>query len=322
MNVKEIVSAIHADHPEIKSVYFVGCGASMSDLFPGKYFLDANAKNLRVALYTANEFYYSTPSAVDSSAIVVTCSLSGNTPETVAASKKAMELGASVISVTHIAGSPLALASHYQIIHGFEGSYGAKMEKPANVLALAAEILNTYEGYEHYNELQDGLTKIYDLINRAAASLEPTAKAFADAYKDMPILYVMSSGAAQMVAYSFSSFLMMEMQWVPASSFHSGEFFHGPFELVDKDVPYLLLMNDGPTRPMDIRALTFLQRFDAKVTVVDAKDFGLGSAVDKSVVEYFNPLMIGGVLRLYAEQLALVRNHPLTKRRYMWKLEY
>ena len=73
---------------------------------------------------------------------------------------------------------------------------------------------------------------------------------------------------------------------------------------------YLLLMNDGPTRPMDARALTFLQRFDAKVTVVDAKDYGLGSQIDKSVVEYFNPMLISGVLRIYAEQLAIVRSHP------------
>ena len=39
MNVKEIVAAIKAEKPEITSVYFVGCGASQSDLYPGKYFL-------------------------------------------------------------------------------------------------------------------------------------------------------------------------------------------------------------------------------------------------------------------------------------------
>ena len=35
MNVKEIVSAIKTDKPEIASVYFVGCGASQADLYPG-----------------------------------------------------------------------------------------------------------------------------------------------------------------------------------------------------------------------------------------------------------------------------------------------
>lgn len=322
MTVKEIATKIKSMHPEIKSIFFVGCGASMAELFPAKYFLEANARQLRISLYTANEFNYSTPVAVDESAIVITCSLSGNTPETVVASKKAMELGAAVVSVSHVAGSPLAEASHFQVIHGFEKNYAAKMEKMTNVLALACELLNEYEGYAHYDDFQSGVDRIYDLIEEAVATVLPSAKAFADAYKDMDLLYVMSSGATQQVAYSFSMFLIMEMQWIPASSFHDGEYFHGPFELTEKDVPYLLLMNDGPTRPMDSRALTFLQRMDAKVTVVDAKDFGLGSNIPKSVVEYFNPMLICGVLRVYAEQLAIARNHPLTKRRYMWKLEY
>ena len=322
MNVKEIVAAIKAEKPEITSVYFVGCGASQSDLYPGKYFLEANARKLRTSLHTANEFVYSTPAAVGPDSIVITCSLSGGIPETVEATKKAMSLGAEVIAVTIDENSALAKAAKYQIIHGFYKDYAAKMEKMTNVVALACEILHAYEGYEHYEDMQDGFAKIYDLINNSVKTLLPRAQAFGKEYKDMPMLYVMSSGATAMVAYSFSMFLMMEMQWVPSSSYNSGEFFHGPFEMVDKDVPYLLLMNDGPTRPMDARALTFLQRFDAKVTTVDAKDFGLSSAIKSTVVEYFNPILLSGVLRMYAEQLSIERNHPLTMRRYMWKLEY
>ena len=47
MTIQEIVATIKAKQPEIKTVYFVGCGASMSDLFPAKYFLENNAKKLR-----------------------------------------------------------------------------------------------------------------------------------------------------------------------------------------------------------------------------------------------------------------------------------
>nr|WP_246869643.1 hypothetical protein [Priestia megaterium] len=41
----------------------------------------------------------------------------------------------------------------------------------------------------------------------------------------------------------------------------------------------------------------------------------------KKVVDYVNPMLITGVIRVYAEQLAIARNHPLSKRRYMWKLD-
>lgn len=322
MEPKQIIEAIKKECQEVKSVYFVGCGASKAELYPGKYFLEQNAKQLRIGHYTANEFVHATPSAVDDSAIVITCSLGGTTPETVEASKKARSLGAHVIAVTHVENSPLAQNADYVIVHGFEKNYAAKLEKMTQVLMLAVEILNQCEGYAYYEEMLEANAKIYDLIEQAVSFVMPDAKAFAQNYKDAPVIYVMSSGATQEVAYSFSICLMMEMQWINSGSFHDGEFFHGPFEIVDKDVPFLLLMNDGRTRALDSRALTFLQRFQAKTTVVDGKDFGIGSLLPAHVYEYFNPMVLTGVLRVYAEQLAIVRNHPLTMRRYMWKLEY
>ena len=322
MEPKQIIEAIKKEVPAVKSVYFVGCGASKAELYPGKYFLEANARNIRVGHYTANEFLHATPVAVDETAIVVTCSLGGTTPETVAASKKAMELGAKVIAVTHVDGSPLAKNAHYVILHGFEKNYAAKLEKMTNVLSLAVEILNQYEGYDRYDDMQTAFGKIYDLIEKAVSFVVPAAKNFAEDYKDAPVVYVMSSGATQEVAYAFSICLLMEMQWVNSGSFHDGEFFHGPFEIVEKDVPFILLMNEGRTRALDSRALDFLNRFQAKTTVLDGKDFGLASEVPASVAEYFSPMVLSAVLRVYAEQLAIVRNHPLTQRRYMWKLEY
>lgn len=321
MEVKEIIETIKKEKPNVKSVYYVGCGASQAELYPAKYFLEANAQNLRIALYTANEFNYATPKGLNKNAIVVTCSLGGTTPETVAASHLAMEKGATVIAITNSGESPLAKACHHLIVHDWEGSYSAKMDKMNKALWIAVEILNQYEGFENYDKMIKGCYDIYGIIDDAVKSVLPQAQDFAKAYKDDEVIYVMSSGATHKVAYSFSICLLMEMQWINSGSFHDGEFFHGPFEMTDKDVPFILLMNDGRTRAMDSRALTFLERFDAKTTVIDAKDYGLGSLLG-NVAEYFSPMVISAVLRMYAEQLAMIRNHPLTKRRYMWKLEY
>ncbi|KZL88958.1 SIS domain-containing protein [Clostridium magnum] len=322
MNPKQIIKEIKGKQEEIKSVIFVGCGASKAELYPAKFFLDSNAKNLRISHYTANEFNYKTPASLDETAIVISASLGGSTPETVKANAKAKERGAHVISLTNAANSALTKDASYVICHRFAENYGAKLEKMGYALELAVEILEQYEGYAHYEDMQIAFSKIYDLSQRAAESAIEDAKKFAEAYKNDPVIYVMSSGATNEVAYSTSICLMMEMQWINSGSFHSGEFFHGPFEIVDKDVPFILLMNEGSTRPIDSRALTFLQRFDTKTTVVDALDYGLSSAVPKAVVDYFNPMLLTAVFRVYAEELSYARKHPLTKRRYMWKLEY
>ena len=320
-NVKSIVSEIVANKT-VKSVAFVGCGASSSELYPGFYFLKDAARELRPFHFTASEFNQDTPSWVDETAVVITCSLGGGTPETVEANRVAKDLGATVVAVTHAAGSALTEGVDYSIVHGFELNYAAKIEKMGYVIALAVELLNQTEGYEHYDAMMDGFDKIFDLSEAAANHAKGFAADFGRKFKDDPVIYYMSSGASLDVAYSSSICLMMEMQWVNSGSFHSGEFFHGPFEITDKDVPFVLLMNDGKTRAADARALTFLQRFDAKVAVVDAKDYALSSEIAGSVVTYFNPMLHTAVFRTYAEALAEERNHPLTVRRYMWKLEY
>jgi fructoselysine 6-phosphate deglycase len=322
MNPKQIIKEIKEKQGEIKSVFFVGCGASKADLYPAKYFLDGNSKNLRIGHYTANEFNYATPEAVNDKAIVITASLGGTTPETVQANARAKELGAHVISLTRSVDSPLTRDADYVIYHRFAESYSAKLEKMGFTLELAVEILEQFEGYDHYEDAQLAFSKIYNLADEAANSARAYAKQFAQEYKDAPVIYVMSSGATHEVAYSTSICLMMEMQWINSGTFHSGEFFHGPFEIVDKDVPFILLMNDGRTRKIDSRALTFLNRFDAKTTVVDALDFGLSAVIPKTVIDYFNPMLLTAVFRVYAEELSIARQHPLTKRRYMWKLEY
>lgn len=320
--LNQIISEIRKKQPEINTVYFVGCGASRADLYPAFYFLNNNAKKIRTSIHTANEFVYATPAAVDEKAIVITCSLGGGTPETAAATTLAKNKGAHTIAVTHTEGSAITKDADYTVIFDWENGYSAKMDKMIKVLLLASEILNQVEGYEKYKEMFESAEKIYPAIDNAVKSVVPEAREFAEKYKDQPIIYVTSSGATQEVAWAFASCLMMEMQWIPAGTFNTGDFFHGPFEMVEKDAPYLLFMNEGRTRALDARAMTFMQRFDCNFTVIDAKDYALAGIVDNSLIDYFDPIIISPIARIYAEQLAIVRKHPLTKRRYMWKLEY
>jgi len=113
----------------------------------------------------------------------------------------------------------------------------------------------------------------------------------------------------------------MEMQWLNAASIHSGEYFHGPFEVTDKETPFILLMNEGRTRALDERAKTFLGQYAEKVEVVDAKELGINTIADE-VVEFFNPILFYSIMCVYRAALADVRNHPLETRRYMGKVSY
>lgn len=318
---KQIVTDVLASH-EINSVAFVGCGASMSDLYPAKYFLSNNTDKLNVQLFTANEFNYDTPAWLGEHTFVITCSLGGATPETVEANKTAKKAGAPVVALTKVADSPLTEGVDHVIVHGFDANYAAKCEKPGYALALALEILQQTEGTELYDDMIEGLTKVFDLCENSALQSQNAAKQFAEDFKDDEMIYFMASGASEKMAYSHAAFLFTEMQWIDAASYNTGEYFHGPFEVTTPGKSYVFFMSDGATRPMDSRALTFLERMGAKVALIDSKDYGLSSVVPARVATYFNPLLHLAVMREYGNQIAQARQHPLTKRRYMWKLSY
>ncbi|MNP55213.1 Fructosamine deglycase FrlB [compost metagenome] len=147
------------------------------------------------------------------------------------------------------------------------------------------------------------------------------ALTFAKNHKEDNVIYTMASGAGYGAAYMESICIFMEMQWINSSSIHSGEFFHGPFEITDAEIPFVIQISEGSTRPLDERALNFLNRYAKRVEVLDAKDLGL-STIDGSVVDYFNHSLFNNVYPVYNQALAAEREHPLTTRRYMWKVEY
>lgn len=113
----------------------------------------------------------------------------------------------------------------------------------------------------------------------------------------------------------------MECQWIHSNPIHSGEFFHGPFEVVDKEVPFLVLVGVGREREMDERAVDFLKKYGKRITVLDGKEFGI-DILGPTVAEYLSPLVFTGVLSRYSHRLADARNHSVYVRRYMWHVPY
>ena len=245
---KSIIAEILKAKGAIKSVYFVACGGSYAGLHPGKYFLESESKELKVDHYSSNEFCHATPKSLGENSIVITQSSSGNTPETVKAAEIAQKAGAASIVITNKPESPLAQNGDYVLVPE-KGSTANSGQ--AYSLKLAVEILNQTEGYENYDEMQNGFDRIDKIVGNATQFIAPRAEKWAKMYKDEKLIYTMGSGSAHSVAYSFAICLLMEMQWINSSAIHSGEYFHGPFEITDRETPFIVFMSEGRTRPLD-----------------------------------------------------------------------
>ena len=324
--IVEIVSEIKKSKEEeggIKQVYFIACGGSLGAFYSADHFLKTEAEDIKSYMINSNEFLHNTPKAFGKNSVVVVCSHGGDTPETVKSAKKAYEADAAVIGLTYTPGSPLTEYCHYVVGYRFRTDIGESWEydKPLVPVTIAAEILHQTEGYDHYEQYVDGLKKIDGIVRKAQEQTAERAEVFAEKYKDEKMIYTMGSGAAYGSAYIQSICIFMEMQWINSACIHSGEYFHGPFEITDRNTVFLIQISEGSTRALDERALVFLKKYADRFEIVDAKELGI-STIDASVVDYFNQTLLTAVYDIYNFRLAEVRQHPLSVRRYMWKVEY
>lgn len=305
----------------INHVYFVACGGSSAIMYPNKYIMDREAKNISSDVYSSNEFIHRNPRKLGENSLVILCSMSGTTPETVKAAEFARQKGALTVGFTNQPTSPLAQESEFVVKYLWGEESIAFNTNLGLLYQLTMGVLNVLEGNDKFDKMINSLSNLQAVFEKSNKQYESKALQFGQDYKDEKVIYTMASGANYGIAYSYAICILMEMQWIHSHAVHSGEYFHGPFEIIDKDVPFIILLGLDETRPLDERALDFSKKYGEKLVVLDAKDLDL-TGIDEELKGYLAPLVLNNVLRRYAEQLADARNHPLSKRRYMWKVEY
>ena len=265
------------------------------------YLLRSEAPQLHSDCISANEFVYGTPKAVGKNSLVVCMSRTGTTPETVEAARKAHTLGALVVTLSINETDPLQENGDYNFVWAASNETDSyEYSNSALVMRLGFELLKAAEGYAKY----DAAVQAFDKNDRIIRGAIDQAK----------------EKAAQF-AYSTCICHLMEMEWINSSSFHTGEFFHGPFEITDKKVPFLLFMSSGRTRALDERARAFLSQYTECLEILDAAAYG-AQELDEGVREFFDNLILAAVGRVYTETLAVYKQHPFAYRKYMFKVEY
>lgn len=313
--------SVRAEGSQISEVFLVACGGSLVDLYPAKFFLASESHRLRTDLYTANEFVHAVPKVLGGQSVVIICSHGGATPESVEATRIAQAKGSLTVTLTHNKSSKIAAFADHNILYEWGDESKVENNPMAITLSLCLDILQQVERYRYYEDFRSALQQIDDIVVAARGKIKERVKAFAETYQAEKLFYILSSGASYGHAYGFAICSLMEMQWLHASAVHSGEFFHGPFEVTDKKTNFIVLVNEGRTRPLDERVIAFLENYAGRYEIVDARELGIG-VLAESVVDYFNPVLFYSVLCDYREALAEVRGHPLETRRYMGKVTY
>ena len=318
----QIVQAVSAVEQmgTVNAVYFVACGGSQAVLMAGQYIFDKET-TVPSHVYTANEFMYDTPKSLNEQSLVISCSHSGNTPETVAATKLAREKGAMTIALSNAEGSPLWNAAQCPVHYDW-GKEVSDSDKNKGILyGLLFHLLKVLAPSEKWDVCLKELDKLSELSGKAKELHQEKAERWAKENKREKLIYTIGSGINYGEVYSTAMCWFMEMQWIHSGCIHSGEYFHGPFEVTDYDVPFLLVKSIGNTRFLDQRVEDFSKKYSDKMLILDQEDLPLAGVADEAK-PYIAAILSGVVIRQFVEAIAFERGHSLDVRRYMWHMEY
>lgn len=323
-----VVAALSAlDAKSVKHVFFIACGGSLSIMHPAKFLLDQHSP-LPSDVYNAAEFVARAPKSLDENSLVILCSMTGTTKETTAAAEFARSKGAATIGLTVEPMSPLATAVDH--IVGFEAPYttgvpiDAKNSNYSRIYQIVIGLVALTGGEDLTQVLAASLLALQPAIDRAQESFAPMFDDYAPRFAKKDVIYTVASGASYGAAYSFAICVLMEMQWINSQAIHANEFFHGPFEVLDKDRSFILMKGVDSTRPLEERADEFLHRFGSaeNILVLDAAKLDL-SGIDSRFRGNVAPLIFFDTLWRFAYKVADLRKHEMLEaRRYMKKIAY
>ena len=290
MNATDYVKQVLAERGQVRQVYWVACGGSVIDLYPAHCLLGATSTSIESGIFTAAEFNTFPPAKLGEGSLVVTCSHSGGTPETLAACKLAKERGAYVIGMTNRAGTAIDSGSWPCWVYEWEDDTPQAERPAAFSLTIAAELMSAQDGYEGGALLSAEVEKLDAIIREAIPRVErDLGPRFVELCRKHDFFYVLGSGPTFCQTYGFAICSLMEMQWQHCSYVSSAEYFHGPFECTEDGVFYFLQKGAGANRAMDERAERFLEGHTDTYMVLDSAAYGMDE-IDESVRSYLDPI--------------------------------
>ena len=303
----------------LKNVFLIGCGGSLNDFGSIHYVLESRSTAFPVFHMNSDEFVVRHPGHLGKGSLVFVASHHGTTKETLNAAKVAREAGARVVAFTKDHSTPLAPLADDVFVY----------ESNRTILA-PKQVLISQLGYALLEETgvpgdYDGIRRAFDALPAAIDRAHDEADEFfpeiAKALAGGDQTYVLAGGPNYAVGYGMAMCYFLEMQRMRATAFHANEFFHGAFEIIDNDTPVLVWSGEDASSGQVDRLRTFLGRYNDNHHIVDSRRFAL-EGVPAELRGEVTPLVLSTLSKRLAEHLEAVTGNPLTRRRYMFTVEY
>jgi fructoselysine 6-phosphate deglycase len=304
----------------ITRIFLVGCGAPNAMMAVVEYWAKRYAQHTDIRRCYSAEFVNQNPSCLDEHTLVILGSDSGVTRETLDAAIFLKNRPCKTLSFTQKASSPLAQNVAQSITYGEtrQGYFSSYILAQA---LMSAFLQQRESGWTLHDQLLKALPHLPAALAEAKATNQLDAAQQAAQLSNERLLYVVGAGPTFTTSYTFAVCFLMEMQWMHAHPIRAAEFFHGPFEAIDRTTPVLVLVGEDPSRSEAQRVMRFCKKHAGQALVYDSTRYAMKD-IHPLVRSIVCPFVLDAALTELVENLAIVHNHPLSMRRYMGKLDY
>jgi glucosamine--fructose-6-phosphate aminotransferase (isomerizing) len=259
---------------EFESVRIVACGTSWHAGLAGKFMIERLAR-LPVEVDYGSEFRYRDP-IIDSRALTVCISQSGETADTLAAQREAKQKGSPSVAICNVKGSMITREAAGTILTHAGPEIGVASTKAFTAQLAALVLLASYLGQVRGKLAPDAARKLMLEFTRIPHKMETVLQAeekgfyetLARQYFRQSDFLYLGRGIHYPIALE-GALKLKEISYIHAEGYPSGEMKHGPNALIDENLPVVVLATRDVTDPA---SMTLYEKSVSNIKEVKARD--------------------------------------------------
>lgn len=304
-------------------VIMIGCGTAYNACLVGKLLWE-KVLHLPVEVDLASEFRYKN-SLVSKGTLVVAVSQSGETADTLRATKLAKSKGADVVVITNVAHSSITKNADL-VLHtkaGQEVAVAATKSYATQVLLFLCLACLLGKDSKAIKEIKKQIDDLPYLATKALLADTVVAKKAKEFCKKQGVFFV-GRGLDYPLATE-GALKLKEISYIFSQGFAAGELKHGSIALVDKNVLVVGIVTQKKVADKTINALHEVSCRGAKVLIVTqfdklAKDAGYNNVIKlPGATDLLMPILAVIPLQLFAYHVSVARGLDPDKPRNLAK---
>jgi glucosamine--fructose-6-phosphate aminotransferase (isomerizing) len=225
-------------------IIIIACGTSWHAALIAEYVIEELCR-IPVEVEYASEFRYRNP-IVNKGDVIIAISQSGETADTLVAIEKAKENGAIIFGIVNVVGSSIARISHAGAYTHAGPEIGVASTKAFTaqlvVLTMMALKIAKEKGTisdDYYSKLLFELEDVPEKVEALLKNAEEIKK-IAEKYKGADNALYLGRGYNFPVALE-GALKLKEISYIHAEGYPAAEMKHGPFALVDENLPVVFV---------------------------------------------------------------------------------